>query len=128
MSQWYELIIGDRASTILAGALGGVVRWITLKEKPREGIASVIVGSICAVYLGPLVQPALTPLLGSFVVEETARSGFGGFVLGLGGITLSGFVIDFLKGWARKVPAPPVAPVVVPAQPTPPVEPKGETK
>lgn len=95
-------MFADKGSTILAGALGGVVRWITLKETAREGVASVICGAICAVYLGPLIQPAITPLLGTFVVEEASRSAFGGFILGLGGITVSGFVIDFLKGWARK--------------------------
>lgn len=98
----FLLMLADKGSTILAGALGGVVRWITLKESMREGAASVICGAICAVYLGPLIQPAITPLLGTFVVEEASRSAFGGFILGLGGITVSGFVIDFLKGWARK--------------------------
>lgn len=99
---WFVHMLADKGSTILAGALGGVVRWITLKESAKEGAASVICGAICAVYLGPLIQPAITPLLGTFVVEEASRSAFGGFILGLGGITVSGFVIDFLKGWARK--------------------------
>lgn len=98
----FFLMLAEKGSTILAGALGGVVRWITLKETAKEGAASVICGAICAVYLGPLIQPAITPLLGTFVVEEASRSAFGGFILGLGGITVSGFVIDFLKGWARK--------------------------
>lgn len=99
---WLDLIFGTQGSVILAGALGGVVRWITLKETFREGVASVIVGAICSRYLGPLVQPAMTPLLGSFVVEEASRAAFSGFILGLGGITVSGFVIDFLRGWVRK--------------------------
>lgn len=102
MSNWIDFVLGDKGSTILAGALGGVVRWITLKEKLREGVASVVCGAICAVYLGPIIMPALTPLLGSFVLEEASRAAFGGFVLGLGGITVSGFVIDFIKGWTRK--------------------------
>lgn len=97
-----DFLLGEKGSAVLAGALGGVVRWITLKERPREGIASVIVGAICAVYLGPIIRPAITPLIGSFVLEEASRSAFGGFILGLGGITVSGFVIDFLKGWARR--------------------------
>ena len=97
-----DFLLGDKGSTILAGALGGVVRWITLKERLREGIASVVCGAICAVYLGPIIRPAITPLIGSFVLEEASRSAFGGFILGLGGITVSGFVIDFIKGWARR--------------------------
>lgn len=99
---WLDLFFGSQGSIVLAGALGGVVRWITLKERLREGVASVICGAICSVYLGPLVQPAITPLLGSFVVEEASRSAFGGFILGLGGITVAGFVIDVLKGWANR--------------------------
>lgn len=103
MANWFFDLIGpEKGSTILAGALGGVVRWITLKERIREGIASVCAGAICAVYLGPVIQPAITPLIGSFVLEEAARVSFGGFVLGLGGITVAGFLIDFLKGWARR--------------------------
>jgi hypothetical protein len=103
VANWFFDLFGpDRGGAILAGALGGVVRWITLKERIRDGIASVAAGAICAVYLGPIIQPAITPLIGSFVLEEASRSAFGGFVLGLGGITVSGFVIDFLKGWARR--------------------------
>lgn len=102
MANWFDLVPLREASAVLAGALGGVVRWITLRERVRDGIASVAAGAICAVYLGPIIQPAITPLIGSFVLEESSRAAFGGFVLGLGGITVSGFVIDFLKSWARR--------------------------
>ena len=34
----------------LAGALGGIVRWVTLREHWRDGVLSLLVGSICAVY------------------------------------------------------------------------------
>ena len=44
----------------LAGALGGIVRWVTLREHWRDGVLSLLVGSICAVYLGPLVAPLAT--------------------------------------------------------------------
>lgn len=100
--QWFEWFVGDRGPAILAGALGGVVRWITLRERLRDGIASVIVGGICAIYLTPLVLPALTPLIGSFVGDELNRTGFSGFIIGLAGITVTGFVIDFFRRWARE--------------------------
>lgn len=99
---WYEWIIGERGPTILAGALGGIVRWITLQERLRDGIASVIVGAICSLYLTPLVLPALTPVIGGFVGDEMNRTGFSGFIIGLAGITVSGFVIDFFRRWTRK--------------------------
>lgn len=115
MANWFLDLIGpEKASTVLAGALGGVVRWITLKERISDGIASIAAGAICAVYLGPVIQPAITPLIGSFVLDEAARVSSGGFVLGLGGITVAGFLIDFLKSWAKrsveKSASPPAAP------------------
>lgn len=99
---WLEWLIGDRGPAIVAGALGGVVRWITLHERTRDGIASIVVGAICASYLTPLVLPALTPVIGSFVGDELNRSGFSGFIIGLAGITVSGFFIDFFRRWARE--------------------------
>ncbi len=98
----FDLLGPDKGGAVLAGALGGVVRWITLKERILDGVASIAAGAICAVYLGPVIQPAITPLIGSFVLKESSRMAFGGFVLGLGGITVAGFIIDFLKSWARK--------------------------
>lgn len=99
---WWDWLIGERGPSIIAGALGGVVRWITLQERWKDGVASVIVGAICALYLTPLVLPALTPVIGSFVGDEVNRTGFSGFILGLAGITVSGFVIDFFRRWARE--------------------------
>lgn len=99
---WLEWLLGDKGPAIVAGALGGVVRWITLQERTRDGIASVVVGAICAIYLTPLVLPALTPVIGSFVGDELNRTGFSGFIIGLAGITVSGFCIDFFRRWAKE--------------------------
>lgn len=97
----WEWLAGDRASTILAGSLGGLVRWITLKENFRDGVASILVGGIAAAYLTPLVLPAMTPVIGSFVGDEANRAGFSGFIIGIAGITVTGFLIDFFRKWSR---------------------------
>jgi hypothetical protein len=94
---------GEIARLALAGALGGVVRWLTLRDGWVDGMASVIVGAICAVYLGPLVIPALTPVLGGLVVEEAGRSSLSGFLIGAGGTTFSGFLIDAWRVRRRKL-------------------------
>jgi hypothetical protein len=86
----------DAGTAALAGAAGGLVRLLTLREKPRDGLVSLLVGSICALYLGPLVKPLLEPLLGAISPDRDV-GGFSSFVVGLGGIGLSGFVIDTLR-------------------------------
>lgn len=83
----------DTGAAATAGALGGLVRWLTLREKPAEGFIALIVGSVCAVYLGPIVDPILEPLIGQIAPGEDAQ-GFASFVVGLGGIGLAGWLID----------------------------------
>lgn len=86
--------VGEIVRLALSGMLGGVVRWLTLREGWRQGLASVVVGAICAVYLGPLVVPLLAPIVGGLVVEANGRSSLSGFLIGAGGTTFSGFLID----------------------------------
>lgn len=79
---------------VIAGAMGGLVRWLTLRESWRDGLVSLVVGSICALYLGPLVRPMLEPVVGKIAGDAT---GFSSFVVGLGGIGIAGFTIDTLR-------------------------------
>lgn len=102
MHDEYSWLFGTKAQVILSGALGGVVRWLTLKESVPAGIVSVIVGAICAVYLGPIVEPMLAPFVKVVLVEEQGRASFAGFILGMTGITVSGFVIDVMRARKRE--------------------------
>jgi hypothetical protein len=80
----------------LAGALGGIVRWVTLREHWRDGMLSLLVGSICAVYLGPLVAPILEPVIGKLAPGGDS-AGFSSFVVGIGGMSISGLIIDIFR-------------------------------
>lgn len=91
-----EFFTIDPGKAALAGALGGVVRWATLRHDWREGLVAVVVGAICAIFLGPLVEPLLEPVLGA-ITPDGGADGFASFVVGLGGISLSGLVIDILN-------------------------------
>lgn len=97
MDGFVDWLLGVKAQIILSGALGGVVRWLTLREKTGAGAVSVIVGGICALYLGPVIEPLLDPLISVAKIDQAARASFAGFVIGLTGITISGFVIDFIS-------------------------------
>jgi hypothetical protein len=86
----------DAGRAAIAGALGGIVRWITLRERPREAIGSLVVGSVCAIYLGPLVEPIMEPIIGK-ITPQGDSSGFASFVVGLGGISIASFVIEVFR-------------------------------
>ncbi len=77
------------------------MRWLTLREHWSDGVVSLVVGSICALYLGPLVEPMLAPVVGKISGQADA-AGFSSFVVGLGGIGMAGFVIETLRQFRGK--------------------------
>lgn len=91
----------DKAQLALAGALGGVVRWMTLRDHWTDGLIAIFVGAVCSLYLSPLAIPALTPLLGGLQVAPESTLGVSGFLMGIGGITFAGFVIDLVRARRR---------------------------
>lgn len=96
-----EKLLGqDFAKTMIAGAAGGLVRWATLRNSWKEGAVALIVGSLCALYLGPIVDPLLAPIIGKIAPNGDPR-GFASFFVGLGGVSLSGLMLDFIGLWFR---------------------------
>lgn len=91
--------LGDKSIEILVvpGALGGLVRWLTMRSSLTDGIIAIIVGAICSLYVSPLVLPMLVPLLDMLHVDIDSAKGLSGFVAGLGGLSISGLIIDFVQ-------------------------------
>jgi hypothetical protein len=118
---------GDKPNLLIAGALGGVVRWLTLRDHWVDGLISMFVGALSAMYLAPIAIPSLVPLLGNINVAPENVGGLSGFILGIGGITVSGFFIDawrlrrrMLRDQAAPAPtAPPVEPDYEDGEPRP---------
>lgn len=92
----------DVGRAVLAGALGGLVRWLTLRDRWQEGVTAVLVGAICALYLGPLVEPVLEPTIGKIAPGEDA-TGLASFICGLAGISIAGLLIDVFNARRRRV-------------------------
>lgn len=79
---------------ILAGAAGGIVRWLTLQQGWRDGLISVAVGMILAIYIGPHAVGLLAPVITFVGGTPESIMGLGGFLVGMGGIVVSGFLLD----------------------------------
>jgi hypothetical protein len=100
---FWTWLLGDKGQLAVAGALGGVVRWLSLREDWKDGFVSIAVGAICAVYLSPLAIPLFDSVLGKIVVDQASRHGFSGFIIGIGGIAVSGLVLDIWKARRKQV-------------------------
>lgn len=88
----------------IAGVAGAMVRWVTLRNNWKEGLSALVVGGICATYVGPLMAPLMEPLIGA-VAPDGDTTGFSAFVVGLGGISISGMLIDIINARRSKLNA-----------------------
>lgn len=86
-----------------SGAAGGIVRWFTLKEKFIIGVSSIIVGTLCAVYLSPLALPIVELFLGKILIDVNKQLTFSGFIVGLSGAQAPGLIIDVWKGASERI-------------------------
>jgi len=102
MSAFLAWLLGDKPQIAIAGALGGMVRWMTLRDNWRDGLIAIAVGAICAVYLSPLAYPIIDVVLRNIIVDAQARTLLSGFMVGIGGIGVVGFVMDLWKARRKK--------------------------
>ncbi len=87
------------ARLALAGALGGCVSWLTRRGSWSDGVTQIVVGGICAFYLSPIAIPAMGSVFGNIVATPEELSRLSGFVIGIGGVSVSGFILDL---WHRR--------------------------
>ena len=99
----WDAAVSIKGQTVLAGAVGGACRWLTLREDWRSGLISVCVGGALSAYGTPLVLPLIEPWLGKIVADPASIAGFSGLMIGLGGIAVTGLIMDFWKSAARRV-------------------------
>lgn len=92
----------EPGKAIIAGGLGGVVRWLTLRPTVKEGVITIVVGGICALYLGPIALPIVEGTLGK-VVPGGDMAGLTSFLVGMGGISLAGMVLDVFDRRRREL-------------------------
>jgi hypothetical protein len=97
-----------KADAALAGAAGGVVRWATLRDDWKTGAIAILVGAICATYLaGPAIH-ALEASLVHFGARVSIPEKTAGFLVGIGGVTITGFILDVAKAFRERKGGPDV--------------------
>lgn len=95
-------IAGETGRAMLAGAAGGLVRWVGQERKRlRDGVLAVASGSLAALYLAPVVVGVLRVLsieLGEGADADRAA----GFLAGLAGMSIAKVVITAVETWAKR--------------------------
>jgi hypothetical protein len=69
---------------------------VTLRERRQDGVASLLVGSICALCVGSFVNPLISPLIGDLAPNGDSN-GFASFIVGISGIFIAGLLIDLIR-------------------------------
>lgn len=86
--------IADKMPLAVAGGLGGLSRSLSAKRwSLREFFANITVGGIASVYFGPVGTAVLTPVISFAVDDPIKREALGGFLVGIGGITIVQFIV-----------------------------------
>lgn len=93
----HSWLSGPAGQLALAGAAGGLVKSITLRERPIEGVGSLIVGVACSIYASPLTLVVFEPILNKIVTKPGALDNFAGFATGIAGMAVVGFILDLWR-------------------------------
>ncbi|MDG3040428.1 hypothetical protein [Roseicyclus marinus] len=99
VTTWFA---GETARAMIAGAAGGLLRWLGQEGRRLwDGALAVISGSLAALYMAPLVTSILAAVgldLGTGEAADRAA----GFVAGLAGMSIAKVVIAGIEAWAAK--------------------------
>lgn len=90
------------AAPIIAGAAGGIVRSISLRQNLRESVATITVGILCSAYLSAPFAPVLVKYSQGFFPTLADALGPSGFIVGFLGIAITGFIMDVFRGWSKR--------------------------
>ena len=83
----------------IAGAMGGLARWLFLRTNPWDGASAVLLGAILGFYVSPQLAPWAMDTLAGFNVKVDMEKlpAFVAFATGVGGVGLVGLGIDWFN-------------------------------
>lgn len=82
------------AAGFVGAAAGGIIRWITLQESWRTGLATLVASGLFGGLIAPVFAPGLAIWLDASILVTTA---FLAMVLGIFGLTMSKVIIEAAK-------------------------------
>lgn len=90
-------------NVMVAGAAGGLIKWVRLQEPTRVGLLSVLVGAVVAFYLSPVAVTAVESSLGVVIaMTEIEKARLGGFIVGSTAMLLVGAVSELVANYLDK--------------------------
>lgn len=94
-------IAGEGGRAAIAGAAGGLVRWlISARRTIRDGAASIFVGLLMASYATPLMMALLERWLGEIKGDV---QGAAGFAAGIVGMSITKLAMAMLDAHTRRI-------------------------
>lgn len=94
-------VTGEAGRAALAGAAGGLVRWLmSEKRRIRDGVVSIIAGTLMARYATPLMVAILESYFGTLKGDV---QGTAGFAAGIIGMSCAKLAMGILDAHARKI-------------------------
>ena len=93
----FDWLSSTPGQVLLAGLVGGVLRWLTTEKTWRGGLASIASGIATAWYLGP---PTAIWFAERFGAQPDNPQVVGGvsFVVGIGGTSLIALIVSVSRG------------------------------
>ena len=97
-------IFSDASATnAISGAAGALSRVLALRESLADALRAVVIGTLNAVFLGPFIAAGLEKITKPALISHDVIVSGSAYIAGLGGVIIIGFVLDYLKVWARKI-------------------------
>lgn len=94
-------ITGEAGRAALAGAAGGLVRWLmSERRRIRDGMVSIIAGMLMARYATPLMMAMLESYFGTLRGDV---QGTAGFAAGIVGMSLAKLIMGMIEAHARRI-------------------------
>lgn len=87
-----DIISSPPGQVILAGIVGGLIRWITTEKTVRGGLAAMAAGLAAAWYLGPAAAALVSDVF-NVAPDNLGLLGAVAFTVGLGGVSIVALIV-----------------------------------
>ena len=93
-AEFWQWLKSETVAILVSGLAGGAVRAVALRENKTRAAISIAMGGLCAEFLAQDAA-AYSPIKISMTTA--------GFLIGIAGIAIAGFVFDVIRFYRAKV-------------------------